>query len=340
MKIMAKKRWLVLAGLAVLAFGAYFQKAARSRRRTDKITIVRPQRRDLAKTLDLSGYIDADEKVTLRFKTSGKLAWVGVKEGDKVRKYQAIAGLDRYQLKRDFRKAMASYLKTRNNFEQENADYGYWQHWFELSDKAKRILANDQYDLDRAVADVELSNLALQEATLVTPIAGIVTKVAAPYAGVNITPATAEFEIVNPDSVYFRAEVDEEGVVDLKPGMNVKIALDAYPQQKFSGKIKSVSFNSVSSGSSPSYRLKISLGTDNRDFKFRLAMSGEADVVVARAKNVLAIPIPALQNDGQPFVWIWKEGQKHKRKVKVGLETDEWVEIKQGLGGKEAIAMP
>ena len=334
-----KKRWLAIPLLfLILAVGG--RKIVRSRRATGKIRLAHPQRRNLIKKLSLSGYIDAREKVTLKFPISGKLAWVGVKEGDRVKKYQAIASLDKQELQRDFRKAMANYLKVRNNFEQENADYGYWRHWFELSDKAKRILANDQYDLDKAVADVELSNLALQKAVLLTPIAGIVTKVEAPYAGVNITPAMAEFEVVNPDSVYFRAEVDEEGVVGLKLGMPAEVTLDAYPGRKFSGKIKSISFNSVGSGSSPSYRLKISLNAGNRDLKFRLAMGGEANIVVAQAKNVIAIPILALRDGRRPFVWIWQKGRRQKRVVKIGLETDEWAEIKQGLDGQEALVMP
>ena len=336
---MAKKFWVAIPLLLlVLIFSGW--KVARGRLAAKQIRLAHPQRRTLVKSLSLSGYIDAQEKVTLKFPISGKLAWVGVKEGDRVKKNQIIASLDKRELQRDFRKAMADYLKERNDFEQENADYGYWQHWFELSDEAKRILANDQYDLNKAVADVELSNLALQKANLSTPIAGIVTQVEAPYAGVNITPATAEFKVVNPDSVYFRAEVDEEGVVDLKTGMPAEVTLDAYPNEKFSGKIKSISFNSVGSGSSPSYRLKIALDADNHNLKFRLAMGGEANITVARAENALAIPILALQDASQPFVWVWQSGHRQKKAVKIGLETDEWVEIKQGLTGQEALVMP
>ena len=334
----AQRWWLVGLILALLLFFAGRHWAVS---RQQKWQFVHPQRRSLVASLNLAGHIDAQEKVTLRFKTSGKLAWVGVKEGDRVKKYQAIASLDKRELERDFRKAMASYLKTRNNFEQANADYGYWQHWFELNDAAKRALANDQYDLNRAVADVELAHLALEEATLVTPIAGIVTKVDAPYAGVNITPATAEFEIVNPATVYFRAEVDEDGVGKLKVGQKAKVNLDAYPGQSFPGAIKNISFQSVGSGTSPSYRVKIALAADNRDLRFRLGMDGEALITVARRDNVLAVPLLAVVNkNGQSYVWVWQKGHRHRQTIVTGLTTDEWVEVKSGLQGQETLVLP
>ena len=51
--------------------------------------------------LSLSGNIDADEKITLRFQSSGMLTWVGVKEGDYVKKYQGVASLDQKELQKN-----------------------------------------------------------------------------------------------------------------------------------------------------------------------------------------------------------------------------------------------
>ncbi len=330
-------RWLfALILLAILGLGGrhFFFKPRR------RLTIIYPQRRDLTKELHLAGHIEAEEKVDLRFKTGGKLAWVGVKEGNWVHKYQPLASLDKYQLERDFRKALAAYLKVRNHFEQENADYGYWQHWFELNDRVKRLLANDQYDLNRAVADVELAKMALDEATLITPIAGLVTQVSQPYAGVNITPTEAVFRVVNPDSVYFWAEVDEDGVTWLKPGMAATVSLDAYPGKTFAARLTAVSFNSLGSGSNPSYRVKMRFLVDNHDLKFRLGMDGEAVVKVATVKNALVVPALAVENGPPPVVYLWRQHRRYRQPVKIGLSTDEWVEIKQGLKDHQALVLP
>src|SRR3990167_2084606 len=51
------------------------------------------KRQALKETATFSGEVDADEKVKLKFQTAGRLAWVGVKEGDIVKPYQGIASL-------------------------------------------------------------------------------------------------------------------------------------------------------------------------------------------------------------------------------------------------------
>lgn len=52
------------------------------------------KRVDLIETLSFSGQVDAEEKSTMVFQTSGKLSFVKVKEGDVVRRGQVLAGLD------------------------------------------------------------------------------------------------------------------------------------------------------------------------------------------------------------------------------------------------------
>jgi macrolide-specific efflux system membrane fusion protein len=69
---------------------------------------------DLRDTLSFSGTVDASEKVALKFQSSGRLSWVGVKEGDVVKKFQGIASLDRESLKKTMANYLNTYLKERN----------------------------------------------------------------------------------------------------------------------------------------------------------------------------------------------------------------------------------
>jgi len=65
-----------------------------------KDIVVTPEIKTIKSELILAGSVSADEIASLRFQNSGKLAWVGVKEGDKVKKGQAIASLDKEQLRK------------------------------------------------------------------------------------------------------------------------------------------------------------------------------------------------------------------------------------------------
>ncbi len=231
---------------------------------------------DWANELIFAGQVDAYKKVDLKFATSGKLTWVGVEEGDYVQKGQAIASLDKRELKKRFQKEMNDYLNERWDFEQTQDDYQDEKDQLLITDEIKRILEKAQFDLNNAVLDVEINRLSIEYATLYSPIDGIVTQVDQPTANVHITPATAVFSVVNPNSLYFSAEVDEEEISQIKPGDKGKIVLDAYPDQEFNTEVVDISFTPVSGKTNPTYLVKTTL-PKNQDLQFRLGMDGEIE---------------------------------------------------------------
>ena len=339
MNLLKRKNYfcfLLFVLLVVILVGGWYLKSARAAKKEKDFSLVRAERRTLEKEINVSGEVEAEEDVVLRFKTSGKLAWVGVKEGDWVKKWQAIASLDQRELKKRFQKEMNNYLTTRWDWEQTQADYKDYRDRLLLTDEMKRILDKAQFKLDNAVLDVEIADLAVKYAVLVSPIEGIVTQVETPVAGVNITPAQAEFEIINPQSVYFEAKVDETDIGFVKEGQKVKITLDAYPEQEFEGKVERVAFKSTTVSGGRAYLTKISL-PENKDLRFRVGLSGDGQIKVASKENALCIPRDALIYGDRPYVWVVKEGRAQKQEVEVGLATDDWVEIKSGIDEKSQI---
>ncbi|MBU2592005.1 MAG: efflux RND transporter periplasmic adaptor subunit [Patescibacteria group bacterium] len=223
------------------------------------------------------GTVTAEKQVALKFKTSGKLAWVGVKEEDFVKKGQTIASLDKTELEKTFKKEINDYLSERWDFEQTQDDYRETKDRYLVTNTIKRILEKAQFDLENSVLDLEIAKLAVEYAAITTPIDGIVTQIDEPVPGVNITPATAVFTISDPDSIYFKAEADEEEVASIKEGQKGKIVLDAYPDQEFASTIISIGFAPMSSKTSTAYAVKMSL-PENTDLRFRLGMNGEVEM--------------------------------------------------------------
>ncbi len=66
--------------------------------------LITPTVQDIKKELTLTGQIEADNQVNLKFQTAGRLAWVGIKVGDRVKKGQAIASLDKRKLRKNLEK--------------------------------------------------------------------------------------------------------------------------------------------------------------------------------------------------------------------------------------------
>ena len=61
-------------------------------------------------------------------------------------------------------------------------------------------------------------------------------------------------------------------------------------------------------------------------------------IVTDRAEQALSVPRASVQNsDGETFVWIIDQGRASRRKVKVGVEGPEFVEIQSGLNSSDAV---
>lgn len=331
MKSFLKKFWkitlivtLVIAGVTLWINRSANQKTNAS------ITTSKVKRTDFIKTITSSGKTKAEKSVDLKFQTSGKLAWVNVKEGDTVRAYQALAGMDAREVKKNLEKALRDYSSERNDFEESRQiTYGF-KKTTDVNDTIKRILEKNQWDLERAVLDVELKHLALEYSTLVTPIAGIVTHIDTPVAGVNITPASAVFSVTDPNSMIFEASVDETDVAAISLGHTASISLDAFPTATFSGTISYISYISEqSSGGATVFPVKVSF---NAYSNLRIGLNGDITIETERQDNVLLVPSEAIREDKKgTYVYKKTNGKYEIIRVTTGTKNEDDVIITSGL---------
>jgi len=326
------KTLIVITVIITLVFGSRFLLAKDPKvpkGKEEKTIIVK--RENIKNELKLSGTIQAEEDATVRFQSSGLLTWIGVKEGDSVKKWQALASLDTRNLKKNLQKDMNDYLSQRWDFEQTQDDYKQTKEKHLLTDEMERILDKAQFNLDSVVLDYELADLAIKLSTVHSPINGIVTHVEPSFSGVNITPTTAKIRIINPQTIYFSAEVDEDEVSLLTQDMAATVIIDSYENEKLPSQITYISLSPTSTGTTVSYETKLAMPPDP-NFKYRMSMSGDAHITLTQHKNTLTIPVRYLNQEGDRlFVLIKTSGKPEERNVKVGLENDTKVEILEGL---------
>lgn len=327
-----KNRWIITGTIiVVLILAARLPSSLKPAKKTARYTV---SSRDLRQTLTLSGTIDAKEKATLQFQASGRLAWVGVKPGDTVSSYQVLATLDQRQVQKTLEEQLNSYMKTRWDFEQLRQD----NEGKILTDNLKRILEKSQFDLNNAVLNVEVQNLAVEFSRLVTPIAGVVTAVNPLVPGVNVTPATSEIDVVNPASVYLSVLADQTEVTRLTGNMKADVVFDAYPDQHVEGSIETIGFTPKAGETSTVYEIKVKLPTDNTDYSYRIGMTADATFVINEKPAVLAIPKEFLKEDASgKFVYKKIKGTLQRSAVETGLESDTLVEITKGVSAGETI---
>lgn len=343
-----KKIIIILIVVVISGFGLYRVNAKDKPKETPKFdakkeTIVTPKRETIKEEITLTGSIDAATKSNLQFKTSGQLAWVGVKVGDKVKKYQAIASLNKEELRKGLEADFNSYRSALATFDDVQDKYKYEKDNLILTDEMKRILVRSQNTLGNSVIAYELQDLAIKYATLYSPISGVVVAVDQPNSGVNITPASATFSIIDPMSIYFKAQIDQEDVTRVKIGDKTTITLDSFPEKEFVSEVTYISFTPVSGQTSTVYEIRFKLDSDsNQDLKYRLGMDGDALISLKEIPNSLTLPIEAIrQDEDQPYVFVKSNDNQPliKKTIKIGIETDTTVEILEGLSENDQVVV-
>lgn len=326
-----KKFWYIALIIIVIA-GYFIYKAQMASSATElkTYTVTKETLRDI---LALSGEIDADEKVSLHFQSGGRLAWVGVKEGDTVKKYDGIASLDQRQLQKSLEKYLNTYVKERNDFD-ENEDVngdgavGFSQ---ELRDAARRTYDRAQLDLNNSVLDVELQAIAKEYAFLYSPIDGIVTHVGAPAAGMNVS-ITDTFDVINPDSIYFSVSADQTEVTTLEEGQTGTITLDAYPDEEITGTISSIAFTPKTNETGTVYEMKMNFATTEANMKYRLGMTGDVEYILKEFPDIVAIPFEyVIEENDKTYVNKQVDGKSEKVEITVGDEYEGQLEVVEGL---------
>ena len=343
MKIFKKKiTWVIIAVLILITI-IFFSVRAKAQNSTNNQkfnvkteTVITPQRKNISDQITLSGSVDAASKADLRFQTSGQLAWVGIKVGDKVKKYQAIASLNKEELKKQLQIDFNNYKTTASTFYDTSDKYKDTV----IDTEMRRILDRSQNTLDNSIINYELGDLTVKYATLTTPIAGIVTSVDQPNSGVNISPATATFSIIDPKSIYLKSQIDQEDVIKIKVGDKTTVRLDSFSDQTFDSKITYISYTPISGQTSTVYEVRFELPKDNDDLKYKIGMDGDAIITLKENQNSLVIPIDALyQDQDQPYVWVKNNDndQLVKKIIKTGIETDTEIEILEGLSENDQV---
>lgn len=326
-----KKHWKKIAVVAVVVAIGIWRRPKPPTYTEHTVT-----RESVKAELTVSGSLAADKAAELKFQTGGRLAWIGVKEGDRVNQSQAIASLDKRQLQKTLEKELNDYLKTRWDFEDErearnvttdNLDI------YSLSNAARRVLEKAQFDLNNTVLDVEIQTVTNEFATIISPFAGLVSEIHQPNPGINLAATDIIATIIDPDTMYFRAEVDELDIGTIKVGQPVTLILDSFPNEELETTISEIGFSPIAlSGGGTGYVVKIALPVSNGDLKYKLGMNGDATIVLADKGSTLVLPLEAtLQRNGKTLVQQLSDNEIVEKEIQVGLETETVVEVITGL---------
>ncbi len=198
------------------------------------------------KPLTIYGNVDIRD-VNLGFRVSGRLLTLNVDEGDAVHTGELIGHLDPSPYLREVNAGKAAVNQQQALLQYAETVYAREKRLFgtgaSSTDRYNNALSSRnaaKASLEKARADLSQSALRLQDAYLYSPSEGVVlTRAVEPGTMLAANDTVISVTLINP--IWVRAYVTESELGKAKPGTQVKVYSDSFPNKPFDGQIGFVS---------------------------------------------------------------------------------------------------
>jgi RND family efflux transporter MFP subunit len=296
-----------------------------------------------------SGYVVAQRKAAVASKGTGRIMYLAVVEGDKVKKDGIIARLEDSDVNAQLAEAKAnlelqqSGLKDAgNSYERQKALYKTGSTTQADLDAAEANYNHVLASINVAKAQVQAGEVAMENTIIRAPFDGtVLTKDAdvgemvAPLAG-GINSRGAVVTIADMSSLQVEADVSESNIEKISLGQESQIILDAYPGNSYSGYVSKV----VPTADRTKATVLVKVGFKDYDSRVLPEMSAKVLFLANDSKKLsasdqqpmLVIPLTSVaKRDGNYVVFIVKNNTAIQVQVTTGQQMDSYIEIKSGL---------
>jgi RND family efflux transporter MFP subunit len=304
--------------------------------------------------ISANGYVVARTKASVAAKIPGRLEYLGVSEGSRVRRGEIIARVE----SGDYAAALAS---QRAQLAQYEAQLAQARRELERAKALRERGVNSETELEdartrvdvlvaqtaSASAQVDLAAVNLENTRLRAPFDGTVLRkdaevgeiVAPSSAGGGLT-RTAIVTMADLSTLEVEVDVNEAYIAQIRGGQPAAITLDAYPDTSFAGNVRQV----VPTADRQKATVLVKVAILDRDPRILPEMGAKVVFLrkdgpaAAAAPRRVTVPKSALieTNEGA-HVWIVQDGRAVKRNVEAGPERGDVVEIRGGLDGGEPV---
>lgn len=347
--------------LALLAVGAFWL----TRPKPVAVVLQKVERGDVISSVvnTRAGSVEACQRTKLSPILGGRIEYLGVKEGDKVKKGQLLM-----KLWNDDQKAQQTLAEAQRftstqrvteictmaaNATREAERQATLRAKGFVSD-AREDTAKSEAQARRAACETARAEVAGAQArvgvtkaeqgrtSLFAPFDGTVAKITGELGeystpsppGIMTPPA---IDLIDESCLYVKAPMDEVDAPKVKVGLPVRISLDALPKQTFAGIVKRVApYVFALEKQARTVDVEVTF-LETPKSPLLVGYSADVEIMLATRSSVIRIPTSALIEGGR--VMMLSEGTLVDRAVKTGLANWEFTEIVDGVSEGDSIVI-
>lgn len=319
--------------------------------------------------LTSTGYVVAQRKAAVASKATGRLDWLGVAEGSRVRRGEVIARLESSDVEAARDQAAASLKVARANLEQSRVESGEARRNLGRSADLVRQQFVSAAVHEQAVARVERADAGVRSLAAAVAVAqanlraaGVAveqTRIRAPFDGIVLTKSANVGDVVTPFSssldakgavvtmadmttLEVEADVSESNLSRVRLEQPVEIQLDALPDLRFRGFVSRM----VPTVDRAKATVMTKIRFASIDPRVLPEMSAKATFLSRevsedqRKPRTAVTPAAVVKRGGLDVVFVVADGVARRREVRLGARLGDHVEVLTGLAPGDRVVAP
>jgi len=367
----ARRKYWIIAIALIAAFGLWFALRWGGGPQAVELGVVASAYPSQAFTvLNATGRVTAQRKAAVSTKATGRLEWLGVQEGTRVKAGEVIARLESLDVSAAREQTTAGVRAAKANVEQGMAELKDAESSLRRSedlfarkfisaaaldaatarsDKARAAVSSLQAAIGVSEANLKSANVSVEQTLIRAPFDGVIlTKNA--NVGDIITPfssaADSKGAVVNMadmDTLEVEADVSENSIAKISADQPVEIQLDAYPDLRLAGAVSRI----VPTVDRSKATLLVKVKFIDRDARALPDMSAKVaflsrELSADERKPVTAVrPDAIVSRNGIDVAFVADKDNKVKQTgVTRGRKLGDLVEVKGLTAGDKVVLKP
>lgn len=306
-----------------------------------------------------AGAVEACQRTRLSPIMGGRITYLGVKEGDRVKKGQVLMRLWNEDQRAQSSVAQSQVetagqrvgeictmadnaareaermarLRAKGFISEASLDKARSE-----ADSRRAACATARAEVSHARAQVRLTHIEQDRTVLIAPFDGTVAEIVGElgeYAtpsppGVATPPA---IDLIDDSCLYIKAPMDEVDAPKVRVGQQARVTLDALPGKALPAHVKRIApYVLAVEKQSRTVDVEANLDQPTAPGELLVGYSADLEIILDIRDNVLRVPTSALLEGGKVLLYRADTGKLEERTLKTGIANWEYTEVLEGVG--------